>query len=638
MNAKMILAKSRQIVNETKDEDQTTSISLPLVNQPNALDKGVCDDGVCDDAVVSEATSSSKSTFADAGMSAWLQLDGVDTQFDEGTSDSTRELATGVIRRTLTDADQVTQLIQQGANPSVEPSLRHRADDMEDGGDGEDKEAMAGVYPLLSLVIDDMTESTIPSIWAEEQDNGRLPVRLPRWPSPQLQDAVMTALIDGGADVNARFANRESRPIRVAVAAANRPAVRLLLQRGVQLRGFLVMRLPEDHSMCRPTPECERLLMAIYRRLIQLDSTLATERGPGGFGLAHWAATRDRGRFSQCFIYQYMDLLLENNATINSTSGFGDTPLHEAVIHESLRVTEWLCGHLPADDINRGTTSVPTSTPLAIAAGRLDHYNRRVDDDGTAEDIKEDIRTRDIPNLQTIIRTILRVGAGPSIMRMRAASHVQRRERQLVLAEYATVLNGLSDVTMSAINTALAPQRDHSMLLARLLPLAPHHDGRDPAPSPLSFGPHEAEAIGWKIGAFLYEPPAAAAAIDEYLISDSTLRRRVKAAVAHFVKSAATRTSSNREVIGDMANVGGVMVRVPLQCFAVRGQQGGQHRLLGVREVVHKARLDEAASHGVTGVVKGFNAHVGDDDCVFEWRQLGYIDETTRLFVALGID
>ncbi|CEM39875.1 unnamed protein product, partial [Vitrella brassicaformis CCMP3155] len=131
-------------------------------------------------------------------------------------------------------------------------------------------------------------------------------------------------------------------------------------------------------------------------------------------------------------------------------------------------------------------------------------------------------------------------------------------------------------------------------------------DGRDPAPSPLSFGPHEAEAIGWKIGAFLHEPSAAAAAIDEYLIGDSTLRRRVKAAVAHFVISAATRTPSNREVIGDMANVGGVMVRVPLRCFAVRGQQGGQHRLLGVREVVHKARLGEAASNGVTtGVVKG---------------------------------
>ncbi|CEM03563.1 unnamed protein product [Vitrella brassicaformis CCMP3155] len=555
-------------------------------------------------------------------MSAWLQLDGVDTSFDEGTSDAIRELAMGVIHRTLTDTGQVRQLIRQGANPSVEPSLQHRHDAT------PRLLMLKKAYPLLSLSIDDMTDSTIPSIWAKDQDNGRLPVRLPRWPSPQLQDAVMTALIDSWADINAEGADEDGRPIRVAVAAANLPAVGLL-QRGVQLHGFLVMRLPED-SMCPPTPEGERQLMAIYRRLIQYDSTLAAERDELGNTLVHSAASRmSRGRFSQAFNSQYIDLLVDNGADIraaNNTGGY--TALHWAA-HRGSYVFAGLCRKLSPDDINRGTDT--NWTPLVIAAIRLRMSIRTLGDNETAEERKEDIRTTEIPNLKTVIRTLLRAGGRTPTRRS------ERRERSLVLAEYATVLNGLCDVTMSAINAALAPQRDHSMLLARLLPLAPHNDGRDPAPSPLSFGPHEAEAIGWKIGAFLHEPFAAAAAIDEYLIGESTLRRRVKAAMAHFVKSAATRTSSNREVIGDMANMGGVMVRVPLQCFAVRGQQGGQHRLLGLREVVHKARLDEAASHGVTGVVKGFNAHLADD-CVFEWRQLGYIDETTRLFVALGIE
>ncbi|CEL91982.1 unnamed protein product [Vitrella brassicaformis CCMP3155] len=527
----------------------------------------------------------------------------------------------GVIRRTLTDADQVTQLIRQGANPSCVMPRLPRVE-----------------YALLSLVIDDVTDYTIPSIWAQAKSNGWLhPVALPRWPSSALQDAVMTALVDGGADINAAGADRDATPIRVAVPAANMTAVDHLLHRGVQLHGLLAMRLPEwEKAYLTATADCERQLLAICRRLIQHDSTLAADEYPGGFGLAHSAAIKGGGRFSQSFINQYLDLLVANGADIRAADNGRNTPLQVAACWGSPYVTNWLCRHVPADDVNRGMPNSPTSTPLAMAAYRLDSRIRLLEGNGIGEDGKEDIRTTEIPNLKTVICTLLRAGAAPSIARM--PTQEAQRIRQLVLTEYATVLNGLSDVTMSAINAALAPQRDHSMLLARLLPLAPHNDGEDPAPSPLSVGPHEAEAIGWKIGAFLHEPSAAAAAIDEYLIGDSTLRRRVKAAMAHFVKSAATRTSSNREVIGDMANVGGVVVRVPLQCCAVRGRLGGPHRLLGVREVVHKARLDEAASHGVIGVVKGFNEHPGDGDCVFEWQQLGYIHKAIGLFVALGIE
>ncbi|CEM08958.1 unnamed protein product [Vitrella brassicaformis CCMP3155] len=451
----------------------------------------------------------------------------------------------------------------------------------------------------------------------------------------------MTALINGGADINAAGADYRKRPIRVAIAAANERAVGLLLQRGVQLQGTVAIRLPGrfDVRGFPTTPQCELQLLSIYQRLIRQDSTLATIPDEDVPGLVYDAADWERGCFSQSFINQYLDLLLANGADdLRTVDRHGFAPLDMAVAAGSPWVAEWVCRHVESEEVNRGMPNSPIRTPLAMAASRLDSRNRLLEGNGFGEDIKEDIRTRQIPNAKTIIRTLLRAGADISSMSA-VAIGAPRRQRHLVQTEYATVLNGLSNVTMSAINAALAPQRDHSMILARLLPLAPHNDGRDPAPSPLSFGPHEAEGIAWKIGAFLHEPPAAAAAIDEYLIGHSQLRRRMRTAVAHFVKSAATRTSGNREVVGDMANVGGVMVRVPLQCFAVRGQQGGQHRLLGVREVVHKARLDEAASHGVTGgVVKGFNEHLGDGDCVFEWQQRGYIHKATRLFVALGIE
>jgi len=82
----------------------------------------------------------------------WVCLhDGVETEFDDGTNDASQELARAVIHRTLTSADQVTQLIQQGANPSIEPSLRAPAAE-------EDNVIMLGPlpsaafrFPLLSL-------------------------------------------------------------------------------------------------------------------------------------------------------------------------------------------------------------------------------------------------------------------------------------------------------------------------------------------------------------------------------------------------------------------------------------------------------------------------------------------------------
>ncbi|CEM19439.1 unnamed protein product [Vitrella brassicaformis CCMP3155] len=563
-------------------------------------------------------------------------LDDVEIVPDEGVSVVSRQLLEGCIRRTITDVSQVTQLIRQGADPRAIGSLRVRG-------------TTAGPiwrYSCLCFAIDSPTES--PSLTASGAYDSCVPVALPQWSSRQLQRDIISALIDGGADINAGGSFLLPLPVLVAIAAGNLPAVEALLARQANVRGIMVMELPYIPDDAPPaTREYENNLMSIYRRLIQHDGTLAAERS-GGWNLVHSAARS--AAFSQLFIGQYLTLISPAAEMIRATNNVGATPLHVAAGNGLPWVLEWLCRQLTPDDVNIERPNRPNQTPLAIAAERLDPLIQQQQQQG---DGQRERLARWIREYQTAIRTLLRGGAAPSSARMPTDTEKNRRRRQLVLAEYATVLNELSEVVMSAINAGLAPQRDHSMRLARLLPLAPHHDGAHPYPAPsnLSFGPHEAEAIGWKIGAFLYEPSAAVAAIDDYLIGETLMRRRVRAAVSHFVKSAATQSSCNREVVG--GPVGPVQQEVeegegqqrakrakvsrpPLQCFAIRS--GADGVLTGVREVVHRARLDEAAQHGVEGVVKGFNEHLGDQDCQFQWEQLGRIDRTTGLFVSLGLD
>ncbi|CEM00610.1 unnamed protein product [Vitrella brassicaformis CCMP3155] len=556
-----------------------------------------------------------------------LGADDVDIIFDEGVSPLSRQLLEGIIRRTFTEKAQVTRLIREGADPRASGVARVRG-------------TMGGApfpfsrYSCLSFAID--SPSNYPFLYAgfgirHCPPYKWMPVLFPQWPSRQLQRDIMDALIDGGADINA---GGDDRPIMVAIRAGNMTAVEALLARQANVRGIWgpVMQLPYFGGAApSATREYEDALMSIYGRLLQHDSTLAAERS-GGDSLVGEAAVAP-SIFSQQFIDQYLTLITSHGVDMTARDPVGYTPLHLEAFRGSPFLAEWLCRRITADDVNRGRPPQPHRTPLAAAAIALDHLIEEQQQQG-------EYRSRRIGEHKTITRTLLRGGAAQSIARMPTAREVDRRRRQLVLTEYATVLSELSEAVMSAINAALAPQRDHSMLLARLLPLAPHHDGAHPHPSPsnMAFGPHEAEAIAWKIGAFLHDPSAAVAAIDEYLIGDAQLRRRVRAAVGHFVKTAATRTSSNREVVGGMASVGGVMVRVPLQCFAVRGSGGRVVGMTGVREVIHRARLDEAVSCGVVGVVKGFNEHLGDHDCQFACRQLGRIDRKTGLFVALGID
>jgi len=217
------------------------------------------------------------------------------------------------------------------------------------------------------------------------------------------------------------------------------------------------------------------------------------------------------------------------------------------------------------------------------------------------------------------------------------------------------VLNELPTAAMSAVNAALRPQRSLAAFLMKSLPTLLAHlqclSGASvaiPPPIPAShgYGPLEGEAIGWKIAAMCFDWDAAVTTISGSIgLRNSALARRITAAAEHFVKSAVFEASSNREVVGGTRyqQQGDKRVKVtvpPLKCFAIRAAgSGGQvvNKMTGVREVVHKARLDEVAKYQLTGVQKGFNEHLGDQDCQFEWGQLGCLSRT-GLFVSLGIE
>ncbi|CEM12045.1 unnamed protein product [Vitrella brassicaformis CCMP3155] len=524
---------------------------------------------------------------------------GVDVRLPLGTSDASRRLSKAIIRRTVTHPQQVTDMIQrQGAEPNVMPLLRV-----------EGTTSGYFPYPLLSLCVDNLTDNRLPSIWAADDGGGGTPVAMPTWKTPSLQLAVMRSLIQGGADVNRD--EGDHRPIVVAIASCNPAAFDLLMSRpGIQLQGRRVAFLPRTLPTDQPSEAHEATLLSFYRQPVdQRDPTLATERGPGDGNPLHRAAA-SYPVWSQQFIEDYIDLLVANGADITAVSSSGSTPLRFAAITGSHCVAASLCRRLPAADINRGTQNNPACTPLTLAAISLDDDTQRLRDDNTEQAERDRVTIR-ISNLKTTIRVLLQVGA--DIALMPTATEEDRRGRQLVLPEYATVLNNLPNDVMAAINAALAPQRSLAALLAPRL----------------AVGPQEAPIFAWRIASYLFDMDAATQTITEAIgVRHSAMAHRVRASVEHFVRSAVYEASSNREVVGGMADVGGETVRVPLQCFAINaGQQGsGQHRQLGVREVVHRARLDEAAQHGVAGLVKGFNEYLGNDDCQFQWQQLGCVE------------
>ena len=269
----------------------------------------------------------------------------------------------------------MAQLIQRhGTDPNVEPLLWVT-------GSTDDYRP----HPLLSLCIDNLTDNSLPSIWAVDGDGDYSPVVLPMWETPGLQLAIMRALIDNGADVNGGESSQS--PIRVAIASCNREAFDLLMGQpgthpftalttrshdicrnvylsvpGIQLRGREVMQLPRTLPTDQPTEAHEAILLSFYRQLIQRDSTLATEREPDGRNVLRWTAMTDPV-WPQQFIEKYIDPLVANGADITATDNMGATPLHHAACCGSPCVAASLCRRLTPTDINRGGRMTPPTRP-----------------------------------------------------------------------------------------------------------------------------------------------------------------------------------------------------------------------------------------------------------------------------------
>ncbi|CEM01123.1 unnamed protein product [Vitrella brassicaformis CCMP3155] len=558
-----------------------------------------------------------------------LKEEVVDARFPCGTSVASSRLSKAIIRRTVTDAQQMTDMIQQqGADPNVETLLRAAG-------------STGGYWtcPLMSLCIDNLTDNSVPSIWAADGDD-YCPVVLPMWEDTTLQLAIMKALIERGADINA--GRGFSRPIRVAIASCNRAAFGLLMgQPGIQLRGRRVMELPFTLPTDQPTEAHEATLLSIYRQLIQRDSTLATETDANhGTSPLHWAALTPPV-WSQQFIESYIGLLITNGADITATGILGWTPLHRVANWGFHCVAASLCRRLPAADINRGLPNLSTLTPLTVAAKRLDDDTQRLQDNNTGQAERDRLSIR-IPRIRTTIRVLLQAGADIALMPTATERH--HRRRQLVLPEYATVLNEMPDDVMAAVNAALRPQREMADALTEALhnataqrlkaaflsfdpsrrsvpppPLPPHVD---PEPSwqddYMPFANQDMSAIAWRVASSFVNPSVLEQS-PRPVQNVTEVGRRVNTAMARFVRAAASlQVVGNKEVVGGTTNVGGERVRVPqLQCFAVRG-----HRLLELREVVQRAILDEAARYD--GLPASIDNGFTKDVAAVDWQQLAW--------------
>ncbi|CEL93973.1 unnamed protein product [Vitrella brassicaformis CCMP3155] len=575
-------------------------------------------------------------------------LDELEARFPEGTSDATRELSRWIIGRRFTSAREVTDLIrQQRADPGVMTGLV-----------GRDSSGVVYGYPLLCLAIDNKSDYTVPTIEAEDDDGYAVlrPVALPQWSSNELQRAVLTALLDGRADINAAADETQQTPIQVAIACGNEIAFHILMARqGIDLRAsspHMVMELP--YALRPPPSEYLQVLMSMYRQLITRDPTLATEERYD-YNLVHQAAERAKGLYPQSFIDAYLDLITANGADMTAEAGIRWTPLHFAALDGSPPVADYLCRKLPADQINR--LNVFYKTPLALSAEELDDNTQQLQLPDTPEDAKDRHRAAS-DKYKRIIHSLLR--AGGDINLIPTATEENRHQRQLVLTEYATVLNELPAAVMAAVNAALRDLREiadaltkafHNgtaqQLKAAFPSFDPSLDSLHPPPLPPHVTPaapwqddetplanRDMSAVAWRVASFFVDPSVLEQR-PRFVQNATEVGRRINTAMARFVEAAASlQVVGNEEVVGNGGrkrdSEGQVVRRPQLQCFELNYDSRPReavhtHGRVGLREVVHRARLDEAAKWGLAdgAVVKGFNAHLGDADCQFTWQQLG---------------
>jgi len=337
-----------------------------------------------------------------------------------------RQLVCGVMCRTFNSAGDVTRLCGGG-------------------GEGDDEaDATVGValrvigagplsaVPVLFYAIDDPTNSAVP-FWRFGSRRGELQsavhtLHLPRWPSRELQAAVLEALIEAGADVNETLdhirVTPPVRPIRVATAYANVAAAEVLIRHGAH-RGVGALVLPGAFPD-EPSREYEDALLDVYHRMLTHDRTLATERilsyrtGRHGEQLQghgtvlHSMALSDEAAtmLSARFVRRYLKLVVDFGADLNAVNEDGMTPLQCAALNATPVVVEWLCERLGSTQAN--------GRSLLMAAGTL--LSKQLSDGAPEEAIRRQRR---------VVRVLLEHGA--SIDQMPTAGPHQRFLRSLVI-------------------------------------------------------------------------------------------------------------------------------------------------------------------------------------------------------------
>ncbi|CEM23777.1 unnamed protein product [Vitrella brassicaformis CCMP3155] len=361
-----------------------------------------------------------------------LRLEDIDIGYwADKTSEATRQLAEGIIRRTFSDAQKVTDLIHNGADPNHQVRLRMLSG--EECSCGSRHRFRTGRHRLVSLAIDNSNGSAVPTVDFGFVHGRRCALTLPYWSSPELEAAILNALIDGGADIN-EPAYSDDRPIKMAIRLGNEEALRVLLARDAALRHphgpSLVLALPTPpiSDRIQVSPAYEERLLSIYRRLIQHDPTLATEQDPEFGNLIHVAAQHELGFYSQRAIDAYLELLVDNGADTMAANRRGSTALHEAAYWGSPCVADYLGRHVAPADIDRGTTDDPNRTPLFLAAISLAGAIERSQDDDSPQDSR-DQASSEIPLREATIRSLLRSGA--DISRIPTATEQDRRYREL---------------------------------------------------------------------------------------------------------------------------------------------------------------------------------------------------------------
>ncbi|CEM32634.1 unnamed protein product [Vitrella brassicaformis CCMP3155] len=384
-----------------------------------------------------------------------------DVLLPPGANVKTYQLAEGIINRTMTPT-RAQQLIAEGADPSVTVRVYRR----QDGDSGMQQ------HLLIELALD--TPAIDKTSWDPEAILGVF------WPDEAVGVAVVSAMLEGGADVNA--------VLPLAVARVNEALVDMAIKHNADLRVLKAgpgRRWPYALDCLLRNRSCA----PIFLKLVKLSPTLVTDDTRVAAIKSSWSP---RGSVDEAFC----DMLFDKPHPLPPTAF--PSLVHAAPQHESLAAFRWLCRK------NRAATMAFINTPDASFG-----YNHALTPLGKFANSSGSLR--DEAEASRLIREMLTLGASYRI-RARPYIHTAARDR-LCRDAHREHLADLWGHAEAAINGAL----DAMEQLAETL-IAANED---------------MQPFAQRIAAFL-------APISKDAIEDQTqLGRRVNAGIGRFIRAAA---------------------------------------------------------------------------------------------------